>query len=42
MVAKDDEKHAAEPGNPRNLRNLKNQGDIEDKIHLFHKVFAKL
>jgi hypothetical protein len=24
-VAKDDEKHVAEPGNPKNLKNLRNQ-----------------
>ena len=42
MVAKDDEKHVAEPGNPKNLKNLRNQGDIENKIHIhfFHEVLA--
>jgi hypothetical protein len=32
MVAKYDEKHVVEPGN---LKNLRNQGDIENKIHFF-------
>jgi hypothetical protein len=40
MVAKDDEKHVVEPENPRNL---KNQGDIEDKItSTFKKSGAKI
>jgi hypothetical protein len=46
MVAKDDEKHAAEPGNPKNpknLKNLRNQGDIENKItSTFKKSGAKI
>jgi hypothetical protein len=36
-VAKDDAKHVAEPGNPKNLKNLRNQGDIENKIHLWER-----
>jgi len=34
MEEKYDEKHVVEPENPKNLKSLRNQGDIEDKIHL--------